>query len=217
MENEAMPNLFLFDLNREQQLGDFLDKVYLHCFDSSRFHLQRAKDLTRQHQGTDLVIVDRLRNCRYHIDEKAQLDYINKTLPTFAFELSYLKSGVHKKGWLLAPNKKTDCYFLITSIQQDKSGQIMGCRVVSVHCKKLWALLNSKGLSGSVLMAHEQRLRKAGIDGKIVIPELDAGREGYLYYTRKRKIESPINLVIRINYLMDELVGKVVYGYPQEK
>ena len=58
-------------------------------------------------KGIDVIYKDFL------IDEKCALDYINKPLSTFAFELSSVnKNGERYDGWLVNKNLVTTHYLL---------------------------------------------------------------------------------------------------------
>lgn len=56
---------------------------------------ERIKDA--QSQGIDIVLKDKYEEI-YLVDEKSQTTYLNYPLPTFAFEISYEKNGLTKKG-----------------------------------------------------------------------------------------------------------------------
>lgn len=105
------------DSIQEQILSKFLFKGYQNTCLSGK--LEKIDEKEKQLLGIDL---------EYHgekgiknIDEKAQLTYINQTLPTFAFELSSMQGDGAKYlsgGWLFANSdrNKTDYYFLVTEI-----------------------------------------------------------------------------------------------------
>ncbi|MBK8365378.1 MAG: hypothetical protein IPL24_17420 [Bacteroidetes bacterium] len=48
------------------------------------------------------------------VDEKAMVHYVNKSLPTFAFEVSFkLATGKEVEGWLLDKSKLTQYYIIV--------------------------------------------------------------------------------------------------------
>ena len=108
------------DYNKEVLLGKYLDTLYTDLFPG--LTIERINDFAEQHNGVDLIISKG--DDRYIIDEKAQLDYIDKTLPTFAFEITYLKGGQEILGWLFDKRKKTHKYFVITGIYLNVAGDI---------------------------------------------------------------------------------------------
>lgn len=103
-------SFFTRNLRKEKLLASFLDTKY----DELNLTFERVCDLKLQKKGVDLIYNHRGR--RFYIDEKAQLDYINKHLPTFTFELSYLKNDIEKTGWLVDTHKITTHYFLVVGI-----------------------------------------------------------------------------------------------------
>lgn len=74
---------FMADLKKEAFLAKYLDGLYPKLFKKSSFSLQRVRDLSQQHKGVDLILTNHYNS--YYVDEKAQLDYLNRSLPTFAF------------------------------------------------------------------------------------------------------------------------------------
>ena len=207
-----MKSKFKSDLSKEQKLGLFLDTIYAKKFDSN-FQTHRIVDKKRQLTGIDLEIHDcRKRNDVkiYFVDEKAQLDYLNKSLPTFAFELSYLKKGKYRKGWLIDEQKEAAYYFLVTDIQTDATDEFKSCKITSINRRKLLDLLEQKNLTPLRLKTYDQTVRADKKNGKIVIKELNASKEGYIFSSHSNKAEKPINLVLKLNYLLKMGVGKVL-------
>ncbi len=207
-----MISKFKSDLSKEQKLGLFLDTIYAKKFDIN-FQVHRIIDKSRQHAGVDLEIHDcRKRNDVevYFVDEKAQLDYLNKSLPTFAFELSYLKKGQYRKGWLIDEKKETAYYFLITNIRTDDKEEFVSCKITSINRQKLINLLEKKGLNSLTLEDYDQAFRADSQNGKSPIKELNAKKEGYIFYSYSNKAERPINLVLKLDYLVKMGVGKVI-------
>ncbi len=195
---------FKTDLEKERKLSVFLDAYYKKHL--KHYTFERVQDLKQQMQGVDLILVHNTSGKRFLIDEKAQLDYINEDLPTFAFELAYQKHGKPKKGWLFDPKKKTEFYALITSIYADEREKFTSCNITFVNRKKLVELLGAHGLDqkrlGFLIEKH-----KAG-HGKIVLGELNAHQEGYLYFSTKNKAEKPINLILKLAFLIENGVAK---------
>ena len=152
-----MKSNFDNDLKAEQKLARFLDKNHYTREVFNNYDIERVTDLDQQHKGIDLIIRNKEGTMKFLIDEKAQLNYINKKLPTFAFELSYLKNGNYRKGWLFDKSKLTDKYFLITSIKEE-SNEIQDVRLISIDRQKLIHLLETKGLSEKVLNDYDSQI-----------------------------------------------------------
>ena len=207
-----MTSNFKSDLHKEQKLGFFLDTIYAEKF-KNNFQIHRITDKIKQLSGIDLEIHDcRKRNDVqiYFVDEKAQLDYLNKSLPTFAFELSYLKKGKYRKGWLIDEKKEAAYYFLITNIYTNEKQEFIGCKITSINRQKLLNLLEKKGLTNLILENYDKAFRTDKKNGKTPIKELNASKEGYIFCSHSNKAEKPINLILKLNYLIKMNVGKVL-------
>ena len=53
-----------------------------------------------------------------------------------------------------------------------------------------------------------QNYRSANSHGKIVIDHLNQKKEGYLFLSSKNKIEQPLNLVLRLDWLLETKIAK---------
>lgn len=202
---------FESDLNDEQILTEYLDFIYSEIGLSTT----RVFGLDEQNKGIDLYVT--YNNKRYTIDEKSQLHYLNKRLPTFAFELSYLKNGAPKKGWLFDEKKITQYYFLMTEIflHDDKSklsskNDVASIKVISVNRAKLISLLELKGIDAKNIDTRIKNLRESKAYGKQTIIELNRRKEGTINYNDSLA-EQPINLVLKLDFLVKEGVAKVIY------
>lgn len=194
---------FVADLKKEQVFGEFLDKVY--SLYLPHLNIKRITNSERQRQGIDLE-VSFLRNdfkITRNVDEKAQLSYINKSLPTFAFEISYLYMNQEKKGWLFDSSKLTEVYFLFTSIyiegeELKDSKQIKSCKLYKVPRWSFINYLNKIGLNEDVCQEYSDQLRKSN-QQKIIIND-------YMNIQITRGLaEQPVNLVIRLDRLSNEM------------
>ncbi|NJX13939.1 hypothetical protein [Tamlana crocina] len=203
---------FKHDLKQERILNEYLDSIY----HSKKLNFSRVNELEQQHRGVDVIFSHH--STDYFIDEKAQLHYLNKDLPTFTFELSYLnKYQKIKEGWLFDKSKKTHFYFLVTAILLKKSkpklttpNDVLSLKITSVNREKLIDHLNQIGLSRQQLDEYDFDIRNTLSFGKNIIPELNEKRAGLIYYTQHLK-ERPINLQLRLQYLIDKNVAKVFH------
>lgn len=206
-----MDSNFKDDLSKEIILGKYLDNIYHEKL--MGYNIERITDLDLQHQGIDLIISKEEKH--YFIDEKAQLDYLNIELPTFAFEISYLKNGVEKNGWLFDSHKKTQKYFLITGIflnnPEDIKEGFKSCSIISVDRAKLINLLESRGLTHEKIQEMNLEIRGGTNENAIPIKELNAQNEGKFYFSKNNKAEQPINLVLKIDFLIKENVAKKIH------
>ncbi|KQC30642.1 hypothetical protein [Flagellimonas eckloniae] len=199
-----MKSNFASDLSKEKKLHSLLDNYY--AKNLNRYHFERVSNYREQMQGIDLVFKHRKTGVSFYVDEKAQLDYINERLPTFAFELFYDKGGSKKQGWLFDSTKKTHFYSLVTSIYADDENKFTSCNITFVNRKMLVHYLESIGLSKEKL--KEIAILHNDFHGKFELNKLDTRREGYLFFSRKNKVEKPLNLILKLDFLIEIGVAK---------
>ena len=180
-----MKSNFKTDLSKEKQLTPLLDSYYQkhlkhYCF-------ERVSHLKKQLQGIDLILKHKASGKQFFVDEKAQLDYVNESLPTFAFELVYHKNGVQKEGWLFDVSKKTHFYALATSIFSDVDKVFTSCNITFVNREKLILHLSTLGLTREFF----EKLIQGHYDlhGKLVLEKLCPKKEGLLYFSTQNKAE----------------------------
>ena len=116
---------FKGDLKSERAVNEFLQKyLYSYLVDEGIIDSFNSNTtLDQQHKGIDTIIYiikdgnDEQVRC-INIDEKAAVNYAmnnlsDEPLTTFAFEVSYMKGGELKRGWLTNEKyKETHAYFL---------------------------------------------------------------------------------------------------------
>lgn len=116
---------FKGDLKSERAVNEFLQKyLYSYLVDEGIIDSFNSNtSLDQQHKGIDTIIyiikdgADEQVRC-INIDEKAAVHYArndlsDEPLTTFAFEVSYMKDGELKRGWLTNEKyKETHAYFL---------------------------------------------------------------------------------------------------------
>ncbi|CDF80450.1 conserved hypothetical protein [Formosa agariphila KMM 3901] len=200
------------DLNKEAILGEYLDMVYPNIFRTSGYAVKRVTDLSLQYQGVDLLLFNK--NKTFYVDEKAQLDYLNTALPTFAFELSYLKNNQYHKGWLFDSSKITNIYFLITCIHTNTgkclSGGVKNVKITAIYRDRLIESLAELGLTEQRLLKLDKSIRASNKHGKHIITELHPKYQGALYYSMTNKAEKPINLVLKLSFLSKLNTGSIL-------
>ena len=143
------------------------------------------------------------------------MDYLESDLPTFAFEISYLKNGQQKLGWLFDGKKITDFYFTITAItctvyNVPESG-FKSCKIFSVNRRKLILFLASRGLDFKRIFEINEEIRQSTSEDRIKISELNSISEGKFFYSKKGKAEQPINLVLKLDFLIKNKVAKRIF------
>jgi len=200
----SLKSTFKSDLEKEQKLFVLLDYYYGKYLKNYTF--ARISDFKQQMKGVDLILTHKESGATFFVDEKAQLDYINEELPTFAFELKYFKKGVHKKGWLFDTGKKTHFYSLITAIYSDEPGKFTSCKITFVNREKLIHLLESRNISEKLL--ESQISEHPETQGKVEMKQLDHRKEGCLYFSSQNKGEKPVNLVLKLDFLIKNGIAK---------
>ncbi len=126
--------------------------------------------------------------------------YLNKNIPTFAFELSFLRKGTSTLGWLCNDRLETDMYLLIWPFaEKDSCSGISWREFTKAECyliekKKVLQLLQEHGLSVNEMLRRAEEIRQNNEHGKILIP----GIHGIYYYASdpQKYKEAPINIVI---------------------
>lgn len=201
MENKSS---FQSDLNKEQLFSQLLDNYYRGHLKNHTF--QRVSNKKEQFQGVDVKFTNKKTNQIYHIDEKAQLDYLNEDLPTFAFEISYEKDNNLKDGWFYDESKTTDFYALATGIYADETEGLLFCKVTLVNRKKLLDFLDQKGITKKYLV--ESFKNSGSQHGKIILDPLDYRKQGYLFYSKTNKAEKPLNLILKLDWLIENKIAK---------
>lgn len=202
-----MKSTFKSDLEKEKRLSQLLDSCYSKHL--KQYSFVRVHEKEKQLDGIDLLFKNKKTKSIFYIDEKAQLDYVNENLPTFAFELNYVKNGAIKEGWFLDKNKKTDFYALITAIYEDEPTKFTSCIITFVNRIKLLDLLKLKGITKKTLL---EKYRLTNLPhGKTVLKELNPYTEGYLYHSKNNKAEQPINLILRLDWLLINNTAKKLF------
>ncbi len=198
----ALKSSFSSDLAKEQRLAALLDSYYTKSL--KHYTFKRIASLKEQLAGIDVIFTHKHNGKNYGIDEKAQLDYVNEDLPTFAFEICYYKKGVEKGGWLYDEKKKTDFYALVTAIYDDGDKRYSSCKITLINRKKLQEVLTNRGLNEVALKSFYN----TKTHGKINVVGLNARNEGYLFLSTKNKAEKPLNLILKLDWLIQNNIGK---------
>ena len=187
------------DMNAESELAEFLDEnLYSQLLGEGNFlSIERMAEKEQQLQGIDVIA--KTRSSVAYIDEKAQLYYINKDIPTFAFELQFLKNGRVIEGWFLNDNLKTGHYLLIwpfasvTDVKKLKKEDFTKLDALMISKGKLREELASLGLDKETLAQRAFQLRRTRTYGKIT-----TGIQGVYYFASdpSKYAEAPINIVV---------------------
>jgi hypothetical protein len=85
------------------------------------------------------------------------------------------------------------------------------CKITSVNRSKLIQLLNQKGFASLSFESYVQNIRNNNESTfKTEIPELNIKTEGCIVYS-EQLAEKPINLMLKLNFLIQQGVAKQIY------
>jgi len=118
-------------------------------------------------------------------------------------------------GWLLDEHKITTHYFLIVGIhaidENDLKKGFTKAKIISIDRAKLLFFLDNIGLTHAKLSTYNQKLRLLGEKRRVIIlNELYAKTQGCIFYS-KQLDEKPINLQLRLAFLIENKIGKIIY------
>lgn len=192
------------DTAAEIEIGKFLDRYFYPRFNNGENKVIRIFDRALQLKGID-VIFEKTSGNKYFLDEKAQVHYINKNLPTFAFEIDSIQRGNLTPGWFLNQHYETTHYVLIwiNANKEYDEKKVLTCDsiefldVMIVDRKKLITNLNSI-ISIQNIQNISHFLRSNNVFGK----GEKIASIGHWYYTEYLE-EKPINIVLYKCFLID--------------
>jgi len=191
---------FSDDLAKESILSEFLDKKYAEI----GLVTERVTDKELQKLGVDFLL--KKDGIEKRVDEKAQLSYINRSLPTFALEIDYFIGEDKKLGWLFDADKYTDIYAFVFGVMVNnkegtlqKVADIVSCEVVLV---RRISLLNELSAAGFTLLSCKEKSDelRAGTDTKLLVSA------DFNFHISRHLSEKPVNLIVRKAFLED--IGK---------
>lgn len=169
---------------------------------------KRVTDREAQLRGVDLYLSYGDLS-HVSVDEKAMTHYVNKDLPTSAFELSSIQQGAEIEGWLTDVEKETE-YYLVVWLWARESWNFLKEDISKVRCllisrKKILDYLKGEGFDVGRLRDKSRIIRESGAAGKID----DTGGSFY-FFLSDHLAEKPINVVIRRKKLMELAEGDFI-------
>lgn len=196
-------SFFARDIVKEKAVAKFLDN---HFYPLMTTDFYRFSDIDAQMEGKD-VCFTLLNLHKIVVDEKAQTSYINKNLPTFAFEVAYSKDNKLKDGWLFDESKKTQFYFLIW-VKATKTYGITHEDITELDCllvdrKDITDYLVTKNITNKTLKDDIKHIVE---ENKSQKQTYKSDNEVYFYYSTQLA-EKSINIVMRRN-ILDKLAFK---------
>ncbi len=201
-----MRSAFRKDLHSENLLRPYLDR----CYAAHGIGVQRYARTDDQLRGMDVRLTKDGRS--FIVDEKAQLHYINRSLSTFALELSLMKDGTERVGWFLDTTKRTQVYAFIFDIRVhapverlQQPSDIASATIVLVNRERLQSSLDHVGLGANELRALSSSLRNSNASmQRVAYPGIKLLRSDRLN-------EAPVNLLVARKHLMEigQVLGRV--------
>ncbi len=187
------------DSQAEDAVALFLDR---HFYPEFVRNQTRYSDLETQLKGVD-VVFDFEEHTGLLVDEKAAAHFVNKNIPTFAFEVDFIGIDGHlKEGWLFDKKKETQ-YYLLSWIQAARTRNftcedISQLEVILIDRLKTIGLLKAFGMDKNRAIEISQKLRAKNQFG---VSNKNSATPFYFYFT-KRLTEKPINIIIIKNALI---------------
>lgn len=198
-------SLWVRDVSVEQEIAKFLDDNF-YSKAVTDFHRFKSKD--DQLKGKDIRFTwDDLVNII--VDEKAQSQYINRDLPTFAFEISSIFSGKRSEGWLFNDAKETE-YYLCIWIWAERTWNISADDIIKLDClllkrSDIIVYLEMEGFTKKRIVERENEIRASGEQGPF-----DKTAHQYIYFfNTTKRVERPFNVIIRKQKLIELAVRHI--------
>lgn len=182
----------------EREIAMFLD---MHLYSDERFtQKDRTDSIEAQMDGSDIIIsIPSLNLHSIVVDEKAQTQYVNKPLPTFSLELSFLSSSNRiVEGWFIDMKKSTEYYLFQWVHRADKnwdikSHDIKKLEYALVSRRKILDYLASCGYSIDRLKELDSEIRNTGNYG----PHCKTPDKKFYFFFSTQLAEKPINVILR--------------------
>lgn len=195
------------DMNAEQEVSNFLEGYFYPWLSKDVDGLSTQRNIEKQLQIKGIDVILKYKGKEYYVDEKAQLYYMNKNLPTFAFEVSFInKKNELSVGWLINDDLLTNYYFLIwlnastDNIFKVKAKDFTKLDCLMIRKRRVKEYLESKGWSSRRIFEKSIEIRNNTSRGKI---NIQGENEFYFYFSDSQYYsEQPINIVIRKNVLI---------------
>lgn len=188
------------DYQSEKAVADFLD-AYFYPNQTTKFH--RFESLNHQLKGID-VQFDFESYKQLIVDEKTAAHFVNKNIPTFAFEIDFIGSDNQlKTGWLVDSEKSTQAY-LLSWIWAKKErnfefNDIEYLEIILIQRAVIMDLLKKHGVDESRLNRVSKKMRQGNLYG----PRYKHRSRPFYFNLTKHLAEKPCNVVIHKSKLIE--------------
>ena len=163
---------------------------------------ERIIELIHQKIGIDIILMQGEQEIT--TDEKAQLSYLNKSLPTFVLEINYYKNQFLLPGWLFDKNKTNIACAFIFSINLKDGKEILthendisSCEIVWVYSERLIEELGKLKYTEEFCLAESRALRTNRNIYVINYPD------SFKMMISRQLVEQPVNLLVRKQFLIN--------------
>jgi hypothetical protein len=190
-------SLRVSDSLAEKQISIFLDKYF---YPKYYPRYQRVTELDLQLKGIDTILD--ISGTSLLCDEKAAIHYVNRGLPTFAFEIDFrLPNGNLVDGWFISGDKKTQLYLLSWVWASKDKGftaeDIIKLEIIVISRQQLVEELFKLDITEKTLKSKSQEIRSSNMTGAI-----EKNENPFYFYLTTRLNENPLNLIIKKNFLI---------------
>lgn len=204
------------DNERVQVLEQFMNNVY----SKNGYHFERITETRLQKKGVDLIHMEGSEKRR--VDEKYAINYYNKDLQTFSFEL-YSRNNADSMGWLLSDNMITDDYAVLWFRANDDFSEITKYDMCIIPKSAIMKLMCDAGYYDGMVddfLRYWDYIYKLRPDSFYY--EKGEGKSHRRYYDMRRGLklcqsvgysEQPINILIP----KSELVKLATYRFKSPK
>lgn len=180
-------------------ISTLLDNVF---YTKHTENFERVNDKKRQVSGIDVIFT--YDGFEYVCDEKAAIHYINKVLPTFSLELSFIdrKDNLHD-GWLIDEGKVNNSFLFVwidkaKKDNVDSPSDVEKMEFALVRRDKIVGYLESLGWTKERLLQKTVNLRNNPRE-----PRGDLERNGCRFNVSPQLVENPVNVLIKRDKLIE--------------
>lgn len=180
------------DEKASEIVSDFLDEKF---YPTTTANANRVYNVEDQVKGIDITF--NLNDKDYICDEKAAVKYVNKSLQTFALELSFINRGNHlQDGWLLNEDNVNNSYMFIWIDKAKKDvltnkDDIQELQLALVGKDSIMTYLNGLGWNKNNLIYKSQRIRENPSENKG-----DLYKNGCRFFYSSYFVEEPVNILL---------------------
>ena len=132
------------DNERVALLEKFMDEVYA----KEGYEIQRVTETSLQKKGVDFIHMEGSE--KHRVDEKYAINYYNKDLFTFSFEV-YSKNNANCDGWFVSENMITDDYAILWFRANEDFSEITKYDLCVVPKKAIWDLVYDAGFDDELV------------------------------------------------------------------